>query len=559
MALKILIKKHKLDTLREALQALNAKDAEFEQRENELTQDIDAATTDEEQAAVDAAVEQYEADKTAHEFEKDQLKSKITELEAEIAADESEQTPPEPENGRAANNVKKERTITMNYEQRFADMNVEQRTAFVERDDVKTFLTRVRELGKESRAISGADLLIPDVLLGMVRTEVARSSKLLRFVNQRSVPGTSKVNIMGDIPEAVWTETCASLNELAFGFNQVTADGHKVGGYIAICNAILKDSDINLTSEIISVLSTSIAKALDKAILYGVGNSKMPLGIVSRLAQTAQPDTWGAKAPTWTDLHTSNIQKINKTSASGVEFFSALIEKLAIAKPKYSSDGLFWVMNRKTHLDILIKALNFNAAGALVAGANTFPIIGGTIVEFEDDEIADNEIIGGYGGNYLLVQREGVALASSEHVFFLDDQTVFKATARYDGMPLTGEAFVVVNYANTDATTAADFPNDYANTGMNILTVTAAVGSTNGNTVLTVTDTVAESNAVLKYKVKATTDGIKVGDTPKGTWTALTSGTTQITAAAGVQIAVIELDDAGRVVSTGSVISVPKS
>lgn len=558
MALKILMKKRKLDTLREAFDALVAKDAEFVQRENELTADIDEATTDEEQAAVNAAVEQYDADKTAHEAEKERLKTEISELEADIAADEATQTPPAPD-GRADKHEKKERTTAMNFETRFADMSVEQRTAFVEREDVKGFLTCVREMGAQNRTISGTDILIPDVLLGMVRTEVARASKLLRFVNLRSVSGTSKVNIMGVIPEAVWMEMCASLNELSFGFNQVTADGHKVGGYIAICNAVLADSDINLASEIISVLTTSIAKALDKAILYGEGNSKMPLGIVKRLAQTSQPDTWGAKAPTWTDLHTSNILKINSASASGVEFFSALIEKLAAAKPKYSSDGLFWVMNKKTHLDILIKALNFNSAGAIVAGVNTFPIVGGTIVEFEDDEIADYEIIGGYGGNYLMLQREGVSVASSEHVFFLDDQTVYKATARYDGMPLAGEAFVVVNYNNTDAATSKTFPIDYANTDMNLLTVTAAAGSASGDTVLTVGGTIANSGAVLKYKVKATTEGIKVGDTPKGTWTSLTSGTTQITAAAGVQIAVVELDASGRVVSVGQVVSIPKT
>ena len=38
-------------------------------------------------------------------------------------------------------------------------------------------------------------------------------------------------------------------------------------------------------------------------------------------------------------------------------------------------------MNRKTHMDILARALAFNASGALVAGMqNTMPVIGGPIV-----------------------------------------------------------------------------------------------------------------------------------------------------------------------------------
>ena len=557
MALKVLMRKQKLDRLRATFDELSAKDAEFKTREDELAADIESVTNDEEQNAVDAAIEQYETDKNAHEAEKERLKGEIEELEAEIAADEQNQTPPPADESREAHHVQKARVTNMPINKRYRDMSCDERSALVEREDVKSFLTRFREFGAEKRAISGAELLIPDVLLGLVRTETAERSKLLRFVRVVNVSGHARQNIMGVIPEAVWTEMCASINELTFGFNQVEVDGFKVGAYIAMCNAILHDNDINLVSEILSVISEAMAKALDKAILFGTG-TKMPIGIATRLAQTAQPENWGAKAPAWTDLHTANIQKINASASDGTAFFSQIIAKLALAKPKYSSDGLFWVMNRRTHLDILNKSLNFNANGAIVAGVNTFPIIGGTIVEFEDDEIADFEIIGGYGGNYLLAQRQGATFAQSEHVFFLDDQTVFKGTARYDGMPLAGEAFVIVNYNNTDPTTSKTFPIDYANADMNVLTVTAAEGTAEGDTVLTVADTIASSDANLVYKVRTSVEGIKVGDRPRGAWAELESGTTQITAAAGVQIAVLELDAAGRVVSVGQTVSIPK-
>lgn len=560
MALKVLMRRHKLDQLRAALDSLTEKDGEFKQREDELTADIEAVTTDEEQAAVDAAIEAYDTDKAAHEAEKERLAAEIAEIEAEIAADEQQQTPPPADEARAAEPTEmKVRVNNMDYNTRFRDMSVEQRAAFMERDDMKAFLTNVRDLAANRRSINGGDLLIPEIALGMLRAEAARTSKLLPFVDLRNVAGTGKMEIMGAIPEAIWTEMCANLNELEFGFNAVTVDGHEVGGFVPVCNALLEDSDINLASEIFSVLGSAIAKALDKAILFGVGNSKMPLGIVSRLAETEQPATWGARAPAWTDLHTSNIIKLNAGAARGVEFFAAIAAALGVAKPVYSTDGLFWVMNRKTRMDIMAKALTFNAAGALTAGVNTFPVIGGTIVEFEDDEIADYEIIGGFGGNYLLAQRQGVTFGRSDQQRFTSNQTVFKGYARYDGMPLAGEAFVVVNYANTDPTTTAEFPIDYANTDMNILTVTAAQGTATGDTVVTVGNTIATDDAVLAYKLRADISKIAVGDLPKGTWSELESGTTQITAAAGVQVAVVELDAAGRIVSVGSVASVPKA
>jgi hypothetical protein len=241
-----------------------------------------------------------------------------------------------------------------------------------------------------------------------------------------------------------------------------------------------------------------------------------------------------------------------------VAFFQALIEKLALAKPRYSSEGLFWVMNRKTHLNILSKALGFNAAGAILSGMNDImPVIGGKVVEFEDDEIADNEIIGGFGGNYLMAERAGLKFASSDIPLFLEDQTVFKGTARYDGKPVAGEAFVIVNFANTNPTTSKDFAEDYANTGLNDLTLTAAAGAAAGKTVITVAGTVAQSDPVLKYKLGDI--AVKAGDKLPTGFETLESGTTAITAAAGKKITVVELDGNSRIVSAGVVASVPKT
>lgn len=446
----------------------------------------------------------------------------------------------------------------MNTRKKFFGMTNEERDSFLERSAVKEFLERVRGFASEKRSVTGAELLIPEEVLEVIRAEVAKNSKLLKYFNVASVNGSTRQPVIGSIPEAVWTEMCANLNELDIEFNEVEVDGYKIGGFVPVCNSSLKD-DASLAYEVINVLSASIAKGIDKAGIFGKG-IRMPLGIVTRLAQTSQPETWGVNYPEWVDYHTSNIIKIDASALTGAEFFAALLGALGAAKPVFSSDGLFWVMNRKTHLDIMAKALAFNSAGALVAGANnTMPVIGGDIVEMEDDEIADGDIIGGFGGNYLMAEREGGSFGSSEHARFVADQTVFKATARYDGMPVAANAFVIVNYKNTDPETEKEFAPDYANSGKHLLTVTAAASaSTSGKTVLTVTGTVAQSGAVLKYKVGADINEIDMGDKVKG-FTDLTSGTTEITATTGTVIGVVELDSANRVIGVGTVVSVPKA
>lgn len=553
MALKALLLKKQIDNAKKALNELRKKDADFATREAELTKSIEEVETEDQRAAVDEMVSAFESEKAEHDKAVGELEREIKGLEKDLEAEEAAQStdPQTP----AENNER--RHEDMNTRVHIPGMTLRDRLAdIVTRDDSKDFLSTVRDAIANKRAISNVGVLIPDVYLPMIRTEIARASRLLRFVQLRSLSGDALLNIAGTIPEAVWTDCCASLNEISLGFNQIEAGCHKVGAYMAICNATLEDADISLAAEIVSALGTAIAKALDKAILFGTG-VKMPLGIVTRLAQESQPADWGALAPAWTDLHSTNIVTLNIDGSSGASFFQFLIEKLALAKPKTSNEGLFWVMNRTTHLHILAKALAFNAQAALVAGTDLFPIIGGTIVEFEDDEIPNNWIAGGFGANYLLIERAGVRFANSDIPMFLQDQTLFKATARYDGKPIFGEAFVVVRFDNTAPATTATFPEDYANADMNDLTIVAAAGTAVGDTVLTVSGTIAQSSPVLKYRLGTPT--VNVGDALTGTWTDLTSGTTQITAAAGKKITVVELDGNNRVVSSGTVVSVPKA
>ena len=570
--LKALMLRKRIDLKKKDLAALREKLEGFKTRESELTQAIEEVETEEQRAELDQMITAFENERDEAQQGADRLEGEISQLEQELQAEEEAQNtnPPAGTAGEgstgsdsAGTNNGAEGTATENRGgeipmiRRLRNFTQQEREAFLGNEQVRSFLSEVRTAITEKRAITGVGLTIPEVMLGLVREETAAASKLLKFVTLRTVGGKGRMNIMGKIPEAVWTEMCANINELDLTFNQTEVDGYKVAVFVAICNATLEDSDLSLAQEIVTAIGVAIAKALDKAILFGTG-SKTPVGIATRLAATSSPAWWGTNEPAFVDLHTTNIKKINKKSTRGAEFFEALVAELGIAKPVYSGDGLFWAMNRKTHLDILAKALAFNANAALVSNTSMMPILGGEIVEFEDDTlIADYEIIGGFGGNYLLAERAGVEFASSSEFRFLQDQTVFKGTGRYDGRPLSGKAFVIVNYNNTDATTSKTFPVDYANADLNDLTLTAAQGSAVGKTVVTASGTIAESNPVLKYKVGKVE--VAVGDALPTGFDTLESGTTAITAAAGKTITVVELDSNNRIVSAGYVISVPKA
>ena len=120
-------------------------------------------------------------------------------------------------------------------------------------------------------------------------------------------------------------------------------------------------------------------------------------------------------------------------------------------------------MNDTTLNNLKAEALSVNAAGAIVTGmGGEMPIIGGKVETLSF--IPDNVIIGGYGSLYLLGQRSSAAIATSEHVRFLEDQTVAKGIARYDGMAVIPAAFVAMGMNGaTVSASAVTFAADTAN------------------------------------------------------------------------------------------------
>lgn len=458
MALRTLMLKKDLDNKRKAFAELEKLDADFEARSAELEAAIEEVETEEQRDAVNEAIETFEAEKAEHDAKKTDLDAEIRGLEAELEALEVEQVTEEP----AKEPIVERKEIVVMETRKFYGMNAQERSAFVAREDVQKFLGEVRTCIKEKRALSNVGLTIPEVMLGLIRENIMEYSKLYKHVNVRSISGEGRMIVMGTIPEAVWTDCCANLNELNLGFFDTEVDCWKVGGYFAVCNANIEDSDLDLISELLTAIGQAIGLALDKAILYGTG-TRMPLGIVTRLAQTQAPADYPATARPWADLHTSNIKTIASTVV-GADLFKEIVIDSGAAKGKYSRGEKVWVMNDTTYTKIVAAGMSIDANGAIVAGVNgVMPVVGGVIEVL--DFVPDNVIIGGYFDLYLLAERAGTKFATSEHVRFLQDQTVLKGTARYDGIPVIAEGFVAIGIGGTTPNATMSFAADTANQG----------------------------------------------------------------------------------------------
>lgn len=455
MALKMLLLRSRLDKKKKELEALRAKDVDFETREADLEAAIGEMTADTPEAdrqQVEQQVEDLETEKNAHNAEKNDLEAEIAKIEDEMKEEEARAA------AVPANPEKKERRTEIGMENRtkFFGMGIQERDAFFAREDVKDFLGQVRTCIKERRALTNVGLTIPEVALPLIRQIASETSKLMKHVTVRTVSGTSRQNIMGEIPEAYWDEMCAALKELDLAFYNMEMDGYKVSGYFAVCNAVLEDSDLNLAEELFNAIGKAIGKAVDKAILYGKG-VKMPMGIVTSLTTTAAPAGYPATGRDWKDLSVSHV--VTGTATEGVALFQEIVKESGVIDNDYDTGSIVWVMNKKTHTKLIAESMGVNSSAAIVAGMNSaMPVIGGTIEEFK--YIPDDTIIFGYFKNYVLAERAGAKLAQSEHVRFIEDQTVFKGTARYDGKPAIREAFAVFGIGGAPSTTAPKFAGE---------------------------------------------------------------------------------------------------
>lgn len=531
--------KKKIDDKKKELEALRAKDPEFEKREAELVGSIDEASTDEEQAAVEEAVSAFESEKEEHDKSKETLEKEIGDLEedlrkteeADAAAERSVKKTEEDKKMPEIREVTRD-AATMRYtiRERFNRLNAQEREALFQNDGVKRWIEEIRAHISEKRELTNVGLTIPEVFIGYLRENVMNYSKLYRHVNRQPIAGTGREVIMGSVPEGVWVECCQILNEMSLNFNDVEVNCFKVGGYFKVCNAVLEDSDLNLSALLLESLAQAIGLALDKAILYGrntAAHQRMPQGVVSRLVQTEQPADYPPTARPWQNLSASNIITI-PASATGIELYKQITLASGKAKGKYARGEKVWVMNEETFTKLKVEAMSMNAAGAIVSGLDgRMPVVGG-IVEVLDF-IPNDVIIGGYFELYLLGERAGNKFAQSEHAFFIQDQTAFKGTARYDGQPVIAEAFVAIGINGVTPNATMDFAPDNANSVQNIILNYAAATVVVDETLqLKATTLPVEGNVTW-----ASSDATKAIVDGTGKVTGIAAGTAVITATSG--------------------------
>ena len=411
MALRQLMISKKIEQRKALLTELVEQKEGFNTRSVDLKTALEEAKTDEEFALVEEEVTKLEGEEADLEEKKVTLEGEIADLEGEL----EEINNKEPNNN---NDVRSKYTENMEgvkmMDKRTRELD------YLQREDVKEFYSRVRGAVLDKRSLVGGDLIIPEVVLNRIQPLIGDYSALYNEVDVVTLNGSARAIVDGAKPEAIWLEMTGALTELSAAFSAVELDGFKVGGFIPVANAILEDSMIDLANYLERSLAEAIAKAIDNAILNGTGAAgKQPEGIIPAIPEG------------------------NKTTGSKL---SEVLSSLALVDTGDDYVGeIIAVMKRNTYYKtIMPQTVVETSDGKQVVQGVTNPNIAGLRVVFSNYAPVDKIILGDFK-QYLLGERKGVTLASSTDVKFVEDQTVFKATARYDGKPVKKSAFALVD------------------------------------------------------------------------------------------------------------------
>lgn len=304
---------------------------------------------------------------------------------------------------------------------------VETRAQILERigkEEVQTFYRNLQDVVMKQRALTDVDLTIPEEIVTVLNTLIGEYSKLKGEVYVQPLQGTGRVIIDGAIPKAIWTEMCDPVQELESGFSMTEIDGYKVSGYIPLCNAHIEDSMINLVTHVEEKIAMAIAKAIDHAVMVGEGAAgKQPEGIITALEGTDREVTVG-----------SSVAEIVQA-----------IGMIDDGEDGHPLGEITATMRRSTYYKhIITQTMAQTSDGRyIMQPANNYALPDGTRVILSSSVPEDTIVMGDLKA-YLLGERAGVKLATSTDVRFIQDQTVVKGTARYDGKVVDENKFVVL-------------------------------------------------------------------------------------------------------------------
>lgn len=405
-----------LELKRQQLQELETKIAVVQTRSDDAQTALKEAKTDDDLKIVEVEINNIDKESTDLDVEKKNVEQEIEDLEQEL--EEVQEREKQASKQTQSRQKEKGESESMN---RLQVRELLRTGDYYKRSDVIEFYEKFKNL----RAVTGGELVIPEIVVNRIMEILGDYSTLYPIVDRIQVKGTARILIDTDTTPATWVEQNASLPISDVGtLASLDFDGFKVGKVTFVDNFMLSDSLINLDQYISKKIARAIALALDIAILNGTGVAgKQPSGIIPA------------------------IPVGNQVTVAEADPIVEYVKPIGLIDTGLDAVGdITAVMRRATYYAYFLEmSINVNADGDVVGKLPnlTRPDILGIPVIFNNAMPADTVLYGDFDA-YTLVERENITIDNSEHVRFVEDQMAFRGKGRFDGKPTKAEAFALV-------------------------------------------------------------------------------------------------------------------
>jgi HK97 family phage major capsid protein len=247
------------------------------------------------------------------------------------------------------------------------------------------------------------------------------------------VDTTHATNVFGGV-QAYWTPESGSYTSSEPSFGRVTLTAKKLTAYTSAANELLADSAISLEALLMRLFPQALAYFEDDAFINGVGGGQ-PVGILNADALVTVAKETGQAATTIT---AENIDKM----------YSRMLPS--------SRSRAVWLAHPDTLPQIVSMSRAVGTGGSAVVMTslqNSAPasLYGRPLILSEKCQTLGTagDIFFVDFGYYVIGDRQSLSMASSPHVRFQNDETVWRFTERVDGRPWLESALTPRNGSNT--------------------------------------------------------------------------------------------------------------
>ena len=231
-----------------------------------------------------------------------------------------------------------------------------------------------------------------------------------------------------------WTPESGSYTASEPSFGRVTLTAKKLTAYTSAANELLADSAISLEALLMRLFPAALSYFEDDSFVNGIGGGQ-PVGIINADALITVAKETGQAATT---IVSENIDKM----------YSRMLPS--------SRANAIWIAHPDTLPQIVALSRSVGTGGSAVmmsnmAGSAPASLYGRPLILSEKCQTL------GTAGDlffvdlsyYVIGDRQSLSMASSPHVRFQNDETVWRFTQRVDGRPWLESALTPRNGSNT--------------------------------------------------------------------------------------------------------------